>query len=185
MALSLHRTFDLLVRQRAQLVNMIRGLLAEFGINQDGRPVPAAAAGHGHDFARAPQPAPSRVGRSQDHRAPRSQAAEARQRGHGQPDGSGWPSRCEAGSIATRRSPPPEPLATREPSTQDVQLASTRSALFIRMGASSICPCMTGLRAGPPVEALRIACTTSMPALTCPKAAYPTLSPGASGCASR
>ena len=32
-ALSLHRTRDLLVRQRTQLVNMIRGLLAEFGIN--------------------------------------------------------------------------------------------------------------------------------------------------------
>jgi transposase len=31
-ALSLHRTRDLLVRQRTQLVNMIRGLLAEFGI---------------------------------------------------------------------------------------------------------------------------------------------------------
>ena len=32
-ALSLHRTRDLLVRQRTQLVNMIRGLLAEFGIS--------------------------------------------------------------------------------------------------------------------------------------------------------
>jgi transposase len=32
-ALSLHRTRDLLVRQRTQLVNMIRGLLAEFGVN--------------------------------------------------------------------------------------------------------------------------------------------------------
>ena len=32
-ALALHRTRDLLVRQRTQLVNMIRGLLAEFGIN--------------------------------------------------------------------------------------------------------------------------------------------------------
>jgi transposase len=31
-ALSLHRTRDLLVRQRIQLVNMIRGMLAEFGI---------------------------------------------------------------------------------------------------------------------------------------------------------
>ena len=31
-ALSLHRTRDLLVRQRTQTVNMIRGLLAEFGI---------------------------------------------------------------------------------------------------------------------------------------------------------
>jgi transposase len=31
-ALALHRTRDLLVRQRTQLVNMIRGLLAEFGI---------------------------------------------------------------------------------------------------------------------------------------------------------
>lgn len=31
-ALSLHRTRDLLVRQRTQLVNMIRGMLAEFGI---------------------------------------------------------------------------------------------------------------------------------------------------------
>jgi transposase len=31
-ALSLHRTRDLLVKQRTQLVNMIRGLLAEFGI---------------------------------------------------------------------------------------------------------------------------------------------------------
>jgi transposase len=31
-AVSLHRTRDLLVRQRTQLVNMIRGLLAEFGI---------------------------------------------------------------------------------------------------------------------------------------------------------
>jgi len=31
-ALSLHRTRDLLVRQRTQSVNMIRGLLAEFGI---------------------------------------------------------------------------------------------------------------------------------------------------------
>jgi transposase len=30
-ALALHRTRDLLVRQRTQLVNMIRGLLAEFG----------------------------------------------------------------------------------------------------------------------------------------------------------
>ena len=29
---SLHRTRDLLVRQRTQLVNMIRGILAEFGI---------------------------------------------------------------------------------------------------------------------------------------------------------
>jgi transposase len=32
-ALSQHRTRDLLVRQRTQLVNMIRGLLAEFGID--------------------------------------------------------------------------------------------------------------------------------------------------------
>jgi len=31
-ALSLHRTRDLLVRRRIQLVNMIRGMLAEFGI---------------------------------------------------------------------------------------------------------------------------------------------------------
>lgn len=31
-ALALHRTRDLLVKQRTQLVNMIRGLLAEFGI---------------------------------------------------------------------------------------------------------------------------------------------------------
>src|SRR3954452_1389744 len=31
-ALTLHRTRDLLVKQRAQLVNMIRGVLAEFGI---------------------------------------------------------------------------------------------------------------------------------------------------------
>jgi transposase len=31
-ALALHRTRDLLVRQRTQLINMIRGLLAEFGI---------------------------------------------------------------------------------------------------------------------------------------------------------
>jgi transposase len=31
-ALALHRTRDLLVRQRTQLVNMIRGVLAEFGI---------------------------------------------------------------------------------------------------------------------------------------------------------
>jgi transposase len=32
-ALSIHRTRDLLVKQRTQLVNMIRGLLAEFGID--------------------------------------------------------------------------------------------------------------------------------------------------------
>ena len=32
-ALALHRTRDLLVRQRTQVVNMIRGLLAEFGID--------------------------------------------------------------------------------------------------------------------------------------------------------
>ena len=32
-ALSLHRTRDLLVKQRTQLVNMMRGLLAEFGID--------------------------------------------------------------------------------------------------------------------------------------------------------
>src|SRR6201993_852245 len=32
-ALSMHRARDLLVRQRTQLVNMIRGLMAEFGIN--------------------------------------------------------------------------------------------------------------------------------------------------------
>jgi len=32
-ALSLHRVRDLLVKQRTQLVNMIRGLLAEFGID--------------------------------------------------------------------------------------------------------------------------------------------------------
>ena len=31
-ALALHRTRDLLVKQRTQLVNMVRGLLAEFGI---------------------------------------------------------------------------------------------------------------------------------------------------------
>lgn len=31
-ALALHRTRDLLVRQRTQLINVIRGLLAEFGI---------------------------------------------------------------------------------------------------------------------------------------------------------
>src|SRR3954467_3359747 len=31
-ALSMHRTRDLLVKQRTQLVNMIRGVLAEFGI---------------------------------------------------------------------------------------------------------------------------------------------------------
>jgi transposase len=32
-ALSLHRARDLLVRQRTQLVNLVRGLLAEFGVN--------------------------------------------------------------------------------------------------------------------------------------------------------
>ena len=32
-ALSLHRTRDLLVKQRTQLVNMLRGILAEFGID--------------------------------------------------------------------------------------------------------------------------------------------------------
>lgn len=32
-ALSIHRTRDLLVKQRTQLVNMIRGLLAEFGVD--------------------------------------------------------------------------------------------------------------------------------------------------------
>src|SRR6201998_401678 len=32
-ALSIHRTRDLLVKQRTQLINMIRGLLAEFGID--------------------------------------------------------------------------------------------------------------------------------------------------------
>jgi transposase len=32
-ALSLHRTRDLLVKQRTQLINMIRGLLAEFGVD--------------------------------------------------------------------------------------------------------------------------------------------------------
>jgi transposase len=32
-ALSIHRTRDLLVRQRTQLINMLRGLLAEFGID--------------------------------------------------------------------------------------------------------------------------------------------------------
>ncbi len=32
-ALSMHRTRDLLVKQRTQMVNMIRGLLAEFGID--------------------------------------------------------------------------------------------------------------------------------------------------------
>src|SRR6202521_4366806 len=31
-ALSMHRTRDLLVKQRTQLINMIRGLLAEFGV---------------------------------------------------------------------------------------------------------------------------------------------------------
>jgi len=32
-ALSMHRARDLLVKQRTQLVNMVRALLAEFGIN--------------------------------------------------------------------------------------------------------------------------------------------------------
>src|ERR1700692_1551411 len=32
-ALSIHRARNLLVKQRTQLVNMMRGLLAEFGIN--------------------------------------------------------------------------------------------------------------------------------------------------------
>ena len=32
-ALSMHRTRDLLVKQRTQVVNMMRGLLAEFGID--------------------------------------------------------------------------------------------------------------------------------------------------------
>lgn len=32
-ALSIHRTRDLLVRQRTQLINMMRGLLAEFGVD--------------------------------------------------------------------------------------------------------------------------------------------------------
>src|SRR5664279_4001096 len=32
-ALSMHRTRDLLVKQRTQSINMIRGLLAEFGID--------------------------------------------------------------------------------------------------------------------------------------------------------
>ncbi len=32
-ALSMRRTRDLLVKQRTQLVNMIRGLLAEFGVD--------------------------------------------------------------------------------------------------------------------------------------------------------
>jgi transposase len=32
-ALSMHRTRDLLVKQRTRLINMIRGLLAEFGVD--------------------------------------------------------------------------------------------------------------------------------------------------------
>jgi len=32
-ALSMHRTRDLLVKQRTQLINMIRGLPAEFGVD--------------------------------------------------------------------------------------------------------------------------------------------------------
>jgi transposase len=32
-ALSMHRTRDLLVKQRTQLINMLRGLLAEFGVD--------------------------------------------------------------------------------------------------------------------------------------------------------
>src|SRR6266850_519034 len=32
-ALSMHRTRDLLVKQRTQLINMIRGLMAEFGVD--------------------------------------------------------------------------------------------------------------------------------------------------------
>src|SRR5215204_5999077 len=53
-ALALHRTRDLLVRQRTQLVNMIRGLLAEFGIAVPKGITNAlafvrrAAAAHGH-----------------------------------------------------------------------------------------------------------------------------------------
>jgi transposase len=35
-ALSMHRTRDLLVKQRTQLINMIRGLLAEFGVDNKG-----------------------------------------------------------------------------------------------------------------------------------------------------
>jgi transposase len=45
-ALSLHRARDLLVRQRTQLVNLIRGLLAEFGVN-----IPRGI-GHALAFAR-------------------------------------------------------------------------------------------------------------------------------------
>ena len=37
-ALSMHRTRNLLVKQRTQIVNMMRGLLAEFGIDIAGSP---------------------------------------------------------------------------------------------------------------------------------------------------
>ena len=46
-ALSMHRTRDLLVKQRTQLVNMMRGLLAEFGID-----IPQGARASAADGAR-------------------------------------------------------------------------------------------------------------------------------------
>ena len=62
-ALALHRTRDLFVKQRTQLVNMIRGLLAEFGIEIPPWHRAGAAARQAHRRARGTgHTAPGRKG---------------------------------------------------------------------------------------------------------------------------
>ena len=73
-ALALHRTRDLLVRQRTQLVNMIRGLLAEFGIDIPKGITHAlafvrrAVAGDAHEVPRSRRQGDRRLGRAGDRR---------------------------------------------------------------------------------------------------------------------
>ena len=85
-ALALHRTRDLLVRQRTQLVNMIRGLLAEFGIEM------ARGLHHALDAWRAGSP-PARHARGATAGAARG-------------DGTGGSDRrsCRSSSPSSRRS---------------------------------------------------------------------------------
>ena len=64
------------------------------------------------------------------------------------------------------------------------QAPAANPKVTITTGGLRIWPCITGFLAVPLVGRARMACTTSMPLTTRPKAAKPRLSPGLEGSAS-
>ena len=124
-ALALHRTRELRVKQRTQMVNMIRGLLAEFGIE--------IAQDTDNSFSRLRGRRDVMANRSD--REPGQPAERLRHQSLLSRVGPGsripsWPAAVETGCtqrpdtrlLLTNRQNVKSPLAMREPSTHDVYL---------------------------------------------------------------